>query len=287
LVFSANYIQDVVDTVFCIGQFQYVKREIKGKEVYAVYCGTGNIGSELDRKADMIAKLFDDYMSRFGDFPFKKYIAIYAEHTPDNKFIHGTAHGSGFAGPIEMPLAYTIQFTAHEIFHIWNGRILSQKSPYEVWFKEGFTQYYGYITPYRAGLYGKEQFIYYLKDDYQNYIQNYKASEDIALARVNEGTARQEGYNQAESISNFIMYRKGALVASLVDDEIRKATNGEKNIDDLIRQMLVEYRDKAYSSDDVLKSLNMLTGKDFTKFFSDYIYGRAKLPLAKELSQND
>lgn len=283
LIYSANYIEDVVDSVFCVGQFQFAKREINGKEIYAAYCGSGDIGSELERKADMVSQIFSDYMSRFGDFPFKKYTAIYAAHTPDNKFIHGTAHGSGFACPIEMPLAYTLQFTAHEIFHIWNGRILNQKSQYEVWFKEGFTQYYGYITPYRIGLYGKEQFIYYLKDDYQEYLRNYEASNDIALARVNEGIARQEGRNQSESIRNFIMYRKGALTASLVDDEIKKATNGQKSLDDLIRYMLTEYKDKAYSSDDIIKSLNSITGKDFTKFFSDFIYGRTKLPFPENI----
>lgn len=284
LTFSADYIQDVVDSVFCIGQFQFIERKINNKQVYAAYCGSKNIGSELDGKAETVAQLFKDYMTRFGDFPFKKYIAIFSEQTPDGKYIHGTAHGSGFAGPIEMPLTFTLQFMAHEIFHIWNGRILNQKSQYEVWFKEGFTQYYGYMTPYRVGLYDKDQFVDYLKSDYQKYLQNYRASRDIALARVNEKMAREEGHNHAESISNFIMYRKGALVASVMDDEIKRVTNGKKSLDDLIRYMLTEYRDKAYSSEDVLKSLNAITDSDFTKFFSDFIYGRKELPLPENIN---
>jgi hypothetical protein len=282
LTFSANYIQDVVDSVFCIGQFQSTKRSINNKEVYAVYCGSQNIGSELEQKADIVAQIFKDYMTRFGDFPFKKYVAIFAERISDGKYIHGTAHGSGFAGPIEMEKTFTSQFTAHEIFHIWNGRILVQKSQYEVWFKEGFTQYYGYITPYRIGLYSKEQFISYLKNDYREYMQKYEASEDIALSRVNEGIARKEGRDQAESIRNFIMYRKGALIASLMDDEIIRITDGKKSLDDLISYMLVKYRDKEYSTDDILTSINAVTDSDFTKFFSDFIYGRTKLPLSEK-----
>ncbi len=287
LTFSADYIQDVVDSVFCIGQFQFIERKINDRQVYAAYCGLKNIDSKLDEKADTVAQLFGDYMSRFGDFPFKKYIAIFSEQTPDGKYIHGTAHGSGFAGPIEMPLTFTLQFMAHEIFHIWNGRILKQKTQYEVWFKEGFTEYYGYITPYRVGLYDRDQFADYLKNNYREYLQIYELSRDIALARVNEKMAREEGHDHAVSISNFIMYRKGALVASLMDDEIKRITNGEKSLDDLIRYMLTEYRDKAYSSDDILDSVNAITNSDFTKFFSDFIYGKTKLPLPEKIDKKN
>jgi predicted metalloprotease with PDZ domain len=280
--FSAKYIQDVTDSVFCIGKFQAIKRNIGEKEVYAVHCGSKDIGSELERKADTVAIIFKDYISRFGDFPFKKYIAIFAERTADGKYVHGSAHGVGFAGPIDMPLAFTNQFIAHEIFHVWNGRVINQKSQYEVWFKEGFTQYYGYLTPYRTGLYGEEQFIYYLRSDYQEYVNKYEAGEDIALARVNEGLARKEGHENAESIRNLVMYRKGALIASLVDDRIRESTGDKKNLDDLMRYMFVKFHDREYSSDDILKALNTITGQDFTSFFSDFIYGRTKLPLTKK-----
>jgi len=278
LLFSAKYIQDVTDSVFCIGKFQSVKRNIGEKKVYAVHPGSKDIGSELDRKADTVAIIFKDYINRFGDFPFKKYIAIFAEKTADGKYIHGSAHGVGFAGPIDMSLTYTTQFIAHEIFHIWNGRVINQKSQYEVWFKEGFTQYYGYLTPYRTGLYNEGVFVSYLRNDYQEYIKRYEAGEDIALARVNEGVARKEGHDQEASNRNLTMYRKGALIASLVDDRIRESTGGKKNIDDLMRYMFLEYHDKEYSSDDVQKALNAVTGQDFAGFFSDFIYGRTKLP---------
>lgn len=280
-LFNTNYIQEVTDSVFCIGDFQFVKREFGEKELFIVYCGKRNIGSELDRRADIAVKIFNDYTSRFGNFPFKKYLAIFADKTPDGKYIHGSAHGLGFAGPMEMVPPFLYQFIAHEIFHVWNGGIINQKSYYEVWFKEGVTQYYGYITPYRAGIYSEEQFYGYLSSDYQEYIKIYESGDDIALARVNEQIARKEGHYQADSIRNLIMYRKGALVAWLMDKEINKATNGEKNLDDLIRYMLSFYRDKNYSSDDILKSLNAITNQDWSGFFANFVYGRTKLPFLK------
>ncbi|MGB9596075.1 MAG: M1 family aminopeptidase [Candidatus Poribacteria bacterium] len=280
-LFSTNYIQEVTDSVFCIGNFQFVKKDFGEKELFIVYCGKRNIMSELNRRADIAVKLFNDYISRFGDFPFKKYLAIFADKTTDGKYIHGSAHGLGFAGPMEMPPPFLYQFIAHEIFHVWNGGIINQKSNYEVWFKEGFTQYYGYITPYRAGIYSEDQFYNYLNSDYQEYSKIYEAGDDMALARVNEKIARKEGHEQPESIRNIIMYRKGALVASLIDKEIKKATNGKKNVDDLIRYMINSYRDKSYSSDNILKSLNAITNQDWSGFFADFVYGRTKLPPLK------
>ncbi len=284
-LFSADYVQEVTDAVFCIGQFQFVKKEFGEKEVFAVYCGKRNVGSDLDRRADIAMKLFSDYTTRFGNFPFKKYLAIFADKTDDGKYIHGSAHGLGFAGPMEMTPPFLYQFTAHEIFHVWNGGVINQKSQYEVWFKEGFTQYYGYITPYRTSIYSEDQFLDYLKSDYQEYIKVSEAGEDIALARVNERIARKEGHDQTASVRNLVMYRKGALVASLIDEEISKATNGKKSLDDLMRYMFSGYRDKNYSSDDILKSLNIVAGKDFAGFFANFVYGRTKLPLPNKLDR--
>ncbi len=276
--FSTKRIDEVSDSVLCIGKFQYTKRQINDKEIYIIFCGTDKYSSDLESKGDTAVKIFNDYTSRFGDFPFSKYVAIFAARTPDKKYIHGTAHGSGFAGPIEMGNFYTLQFMAHEIFHVWNGRLINQKSDYEAWFKEGFTQYYGYITPYRAGLYSKEVYLQYLKRDYNEYLRIYENGLDMALTRVNEGIARREGFTQADSIRVWTMYNKGALVAHLVNVTIMELTNGQKNLDDLMNYIFINYRYKSYTTDDILKAVNSITGHDFSKFFADYIYGRAKLP---------
>lgn len=280
--YSTKNIDEISDSVLCIGKFQYTKRQINDKEIYMVFCGTDKYSSDLESKGDTAVKIFNDYTSRFGDFPFSKYVAIFAARTPDGKYIHGTAHGSGFAGPIEMSNLYTLQFMAHEIFHVWNGRLIKQKSDYEAWFKEGFTQYYGYLTPYRSGLYGKEIYLQYLKNDYNEYQRIYENGLDMALTRVNEGIARREGFTQADSIRVWTMYNKGALVAHLMNITIMELTKGQKNLDDLMNYMFNNYRYKSYTTDDILKAVNTITGQDFSKFFLDYIYGRAKLPPLKE-----
>lgn len=283
LNFSTKRIDEVSDSIVCIGKFQYTKRQIKDKEIFVVFCGTDKYSSDLESKGDTAVKIFNDYTSRFGDFPFSKYVAVFAGKTPDGKYIHGTAHGSGFAGPIEMSNLYTLQFIAHEIFHVWNGRLINQKSDYEVWFKEGFTQYYGYITPYRAGLYSKDIYLQYLKNNYNEYLRIHENGHDMALTRVNEGIARREGFTQADSIRVWIMYNKGALVAHLLDNTIMELTKGQKTLDDLMNYMFNNYRYKSYTTDDVLKAVNSITGQDFFKILYGLYIWKGKAPARKRL----
>jgi len=272
--FVADSVDEVVDSVFCIGKFQYAKSQLGEHEIYAVLCGAEEESFDLKRRADENVKIFRDYVMRFGDFPFKRYLVIFAAQVSDDKYIHGSAHATGFVGPVHVDYS----FIAHEIFHTWNGGIINQKSNYEGWFKEGFTQYYGYLTPYRTGLYSKERFLRYLERDYRNYLRRYGTDGDMPLTRVREELARKEGSAMPASDRIWLMYYKGALVAHLMDSEIKKRTDGRRSLDDLMYYMFHEFRDKLYSSEDVLEGLNTVTGQDFSQFFSDYIYGTAKLP---------
>ncbi len=275
LSFAADSIEKVLESFFCIGQFQFAERHLGEHEIYAVHCGAEENSPDMERRADIVIQIFKDYVMRFGDFPSRRFLAVFADSTPDGKSFKGSAHGVGFAGPVNVD--YT--FIAHEIFHVWNGDMITQESYYEGWFKEGFTQYYGYLTPYRVGLYDEERFLAHVKRDYGQYLMRYGTRDDMALANVKEELARKEGCNQPNSARLWNMYYKGALVAFLMDDEIKKRTNGGKTLDDLMYYMFHEFRDRKYSSEDILEALNTVTDQDFTGFFSDFVYGKAKLHL--------
>jgi predicted metalloprotease with PDZ domain len=276
--FVADSVDEVVDSVFCIGEFQYVKSDLGDHEIYAVLCGAEEGAIDLEQKSSEMVEIFRDYVMRFGDFPFKRFLGIFAGPTADGSTAHGSAHGAGFIGPVYVDHT----FVAHEIFHVWNGGMIFPKSEYEAWFKEGFTQYYGYLTPYRTELYSEERFARHLKRDYERYLTKYGTEGDMPLTRVREELARREGHNQPESARLWIMYHKGALVASLLDREISKRTDNRKSLDDLMYYMFRGFRKQQYSSEDILEALNIVTGQDFSQFFSDFVYGTTKLPRQGE-----
>ncbi len=272
--FVADSVDEVVDSVFCIGEFQSAMGQLGEHKIYAVLSGAEKDSLDLEKKADEMVEIFRDYVMRFGDFPFKRYLGIFAGETSDGRDIHGSAHGTGFTGPVWVDHT----FVAHEAFHVWNGGTTTPKTDYEVWFKEGFTQYYGYLTPYRTGIFDKRRFLRYLDRDYRTYLGKYGTKDDMPLTRVREKTARREGHEQVSSARVWIMYYKGALVASLMDNEIRKRTDGRKSLDDLMYHLFQEFRERKYSSEDVLEALNAVTQQDFSQFFADFVYGTAKLP---------
>lgn len=65
-----------------------------------------------------------------------------------------------------------------------------------------------------------------------------------------------------------------------MDSEIRKRTGCRKSLDDLMNYMFHESRERRYSSEDVLEALETVAQQDFSQFFSDFVYGRVKLPPA-------
>ena len=64
-------------------------------------------------------------------------------------------------------------------------------------------------------------------------------------------------------------YGKGAIVAALLDIELRTRTQGRQSLDDLVRAMYTRFPETSsgYTNDDILHELNRLTGTDFTEFF--------------------
>lgn len=74
------------------------------------------------------------------------------------------------------------------------------------------------------------------------------------------------------------VYRKGALVAYMMDEQLIK--NGF-TLDDFLKYLYETYslKQKCFTTKKALQALNELSGQDWTDFFNAYIYGIEKLPL--------
>ena len=88
-------------------------------------------------------------------------------------------------------------------------------------------------------------------------------------------------YKQDENAVNSIVsyYSKGALLAFVLDIEIRRVTNDTKTLDDIVRYIWDNFRENGLENSSVKLVLEKLTNKDFSKFFSSYVYGVKDLPL--------
>ena len=193
--------------------------------------------------------------------------------------------------------ASAIGTVAHEYFHNWNVKRIRPKSlePFdferanmsgELWFAEGFTNYYGPLTLKRAGLISLDRF----NRSMAGAASAVMTSPGRLVFNVVDMSRQAPFVDAAVSIdvantgNNFISYYTyGEALALGIDLAIRSRFPG-KSLDDWMRQMWREHpdSDKPYTLDDLQSTLATATGsKEFAaEIFQHHIYGKEPMDYA-------
>lgn len=264
----------------------------------AIY-GSGNF--DVDILKTKMAKLIEVCSDIWGENPNEEYWFI----------IHNLDHGSG---GLEHSKSTTLSMNrwtydegsindfletmAHEYFHLWNVKRLrprnlvkynynSENYTNMLWVMEGFTSYYAMVALLRADLITPEEFLRKYNSKL-NWIEGMRGNivQPVAMASYD---AWIKAYMPNENSSNTTIsyYSKGALIAGVMDAMILKASNGKKNLDDLMQRLYKKY----YKQNNVgitmpifKKELEDFTGLKLDDFFTNYISGTKTIPYAKYLS---
>ena len=191
---------------------------------------------------------------------------------------------------------------AHEFFHAWNVKRIRPRSlePFdyeranmsgELWFAEGFTNYYGSLTLKRAGLVSLDRFT-----RSQSGAVNIVLTSPGRLVSNAIGMSLQAPFTDAavsidpvNTVNNFISYYTyGQALALGIDLAIRARVPG-KSLDDWMRQMWREHPDidKPYTLADLEQTLAAATGsRDFAaEIFRRHIYGQEPMDYAGLLAR--
>jgi predicted metalloprotease with PDZ domain len=186
---------------------------------------------------------------------------------------------------------------SHEFFHSWNVRRIRPRSlePFnfeqanmsgELWFAEGFTNYYGPLVLRRAGLESLDQFTNLMSGAVTAVLTapGRQITNVIGMSREApfvDGAAPLEPVNTANTFISYYTY--GQALALGIDLEIRTRFPG-KSLDDWMRTMWREHPDvqKPYTLDDLQNALTESTGSsDFaSEIFRKYIYGQEPIDYA-------
>jgi predicted metalloprotease with PDZ domain len=184
------------------------------------------------------------------------------------------------------------EMAAHEFFHSWNVERIRPRSlePFdyeranmsgELWFAEGFTNYYGILTLKRAGLEDLDRFERSMAGAVSRVLTapGRVVSNAIDMSRqapfVDAAGASIDPIN---AVNNYISYYTyGQALALGIDLAIRARFPG-KSLDDWMRQMWREHPDvdKPYTLDDLEGTLATATGgREFAAgIFRRHIYGK-------------
>src|SRR2546422_448519 len=186
---------------------------------------------------------------------------------------------------------------AHEYFHVWNvkrvrpaalGPFDYTREQYEpsLWVAEGWTQYYGEVTLFRAGI---EDTAAFYRD------MSVLIHENLTAPGRKEVSARMSSFNapfwdgppqaQPTNFQNtfFDYYTRGAGLALYLDLFIRNRTNNTKSLDDAFNNLkqrvwnapTASYylQGRGYTEDDVERAVSDAAGIDMHDWFERHVGG--------------
>ena len=190
-----------------------------------------------------------------GDVPYNNYCLIHlGEGGGGLEHINSQAcYTSGsFHFPRKVDYLQYMSFVTHEYFHLYNVKSIRpiELGPFDydkevytpmLWVSEGFTVYYETRLMLDAGICDTD----YLLLKLSSYIQTIESKEGHKHMSL-----RQSSYdiwlNFFNSSSNgkdvrISYYDKGPIIGLLMDIDIRRKTDGEKSLDDLMRLLYYRY----------------------------------------------
>ncbi len=161
---------------------------------------------------------------------------------------------------------------AHEFFHLWNGKSFTPKTDETEWFKEGFSNYYTLKALHHIGYLDDASFLDMLANFFY---QKYDSDDGVGSLSMTDGELKHDHWG--------LIYSGGMFVAIAQDMQIRSASKNEKSVDDMMRFMFDNFTDETYDIGDVERELSILNNESQEDFFSRYIVGTERLPVAQYL----
>lgn len=182
-----------------------------------------------------------------------------------------------------------LTLATHEYFHLWNVKRVRPKAlvPFDyskeshtrlLWAFEGGTSYYDNLLVRRAGLMSGSRYL----TRFGETLTALHTTPGRKVLSVGDASLmawvkhyRPDEHTQNSAIS---YYLKGEVVCSLLDLEIRRATNDQRSLDDLMRALVERYADSAgVPEDGVEKLASEIAGKDLSAFFERAIRSTEEL----------
>ena len=168
--FMAKGLQYFMDCPTKIGDLRYRKWDMKnpnGKTyTFRIALDGGGDDSTFTAFSGKVQKIVQQAQAVYGETPAYDY-GTYTFLAGINPYVHsdGMEHRNSTMITIPMNFRgddYTLDVFAHEFFHCWNVKRIRPKTlepfnfeksdmSHELWFAEGFTQYYGDLLVLRAG----------------------------------------------------------------------------------------------------------------------------------------
>jgi predicted metalloprotease with PDZ domain len=300
-IYSAPNFQYMMDSPTELSAFKQTSWEVVNpdgkKQRLNVTIHSDDDQPVIDNFGKMVQKLVSEEKAVFGELP----TFDYGEYTFLDD-VYPTNSGDGMehrnstviVDPIEKVASNETDLLstfAHEFFHSWNVKRIRPKSlePFnythanmsnELWFAEGFTQYYGELLLVRAGFHTPEEYTRTIGGLVNSVLNaagaaRYSATDASRKAVFVDAGVSIDPVNYANNFLSYYYY--GGAVALALDLRLRSEFN--LTLDDYMRAVWLANGKvmKPYTIKDLQTVLGKLTTPKFaTEFYDKYVYGIEK-----------
>jgi len=228
----------------------------------------------------------------FGGFPFERYLFLLTFSPGLRGGLEHRDSTSLLADPQQTEKAegYWDLFTliAHEFFHAWNVKRMRDPAlgPFDyqretmtrlLWFHEGFTSFMQYAIVLRAGAAPWSWVAKRLGGSWtENTTRAGRLEQSLEEASF-DAWIRHYKPTEFSPNSTVSYYDKGAMVAWMMDAELRLASGGAHGLDHLFATLWQRGGDGPVTDGALRAAYGELTGNDPGPFWRGYIQGRAEL----------
>lgn len=237
----------LVDSPILAGALSVHRFDVNGRAHYLV--DAGEVGKwdgaraalDLERIARATARLW-------GELPFERYYFLNVFRRGGGGLEHANSSLlTSNATRVGTPAGYRgwLQFVSHEYFHAVNVKRLRpvELGPFDyerpprttsLWMAEGFTSYYGNLMLPRSGIGDADEYLASLSSAIRQLQQQPgRRIQTVEQSSTEVWSNSLSGINPESTTVSY--YVKGEVIAFLLDARIRRATGGERSLDDVMR----------------------------------------------------
>lgn len=265
--------------IFVGGDYRVHSRQINGNDLYLAIRGDwipfGDeevmelLGATIRAQRDFWQDHSQEYFTvTMRPFPMER-----------GSSFQGTGLTNSFATSVsnnrETEIDQLLYLFNHELMHNWIGQTIENEAEEaQYWFSEGFTDYYTSKNIALNGIGGK---------DWGYLIGNVnEALRLLGASPVREAPNSEITYENFWNSREYekLPYRRGMLFAFYLDLQIRADSNGQRSLDDAMRNLLQSSRTPGWklNSETFLDAVNACLPNDLTPFFQKHIIRGQGLP---------
>lgn len=281
-VFTADHFDHLLDSPIVAGSPQVDSFEVAGVKHVLVTLGGDGVWDNA-RVARNLARLVEEQVKFWGGLPYREpyyFFNLLGIGRGGLEHAHSTVMGADrWNSRNRSGINSWLSLASHEFFHVWNGKRLRpaglgpfayehETYTHSLWVVEGVTSYYQHLLLRRAGFVTRDDYLGTVAAAF-NDVQRNPARLVQSLSAASFDTWIKAYRPDENSVNaHFSYYSGGALAMLLLDAEVRRASDGARSLDDVMREAYRRYSgDRGYTEAEFIALTSEVAGRDLAPWF--------------------